>query len=476
VPKHFFLGLSLETREHFRGREAQLGFQIPAPMGDSLRYNFWLLRGFALAGAMALNLPVGAAENAEPEFGTDVQLAPFVVNGREFSISIHARTKSDRRYAEKFAEEVAETAYETMGDSKGNGLVIIGREGEPHPMTVFTKFLEMAGAGKLDPAVAAKAEELTAMIADLKTISRMDEDQEAETLEVPDEHEGTGKHEKVEEEMVVKLSFEMVLPALPLPLEGMGSKLYQLSWAEGFDDARIEQKLRALTLAELESDALSKFSWVFYLPPRDAYIGVQKEMMKEAAKQMKIGLFKRAAMKSALFLFKPAIKKAVEGMRKGVLFVTVLRAESDYPKDDIMQLAGAYVKVLMPDFKFNGSTEQKRALEAIEAQKLKNAEYAQDPFVSPPRLAEFDPATYLPFEGDYGLGEGKGPLGFKRSGGVYTFGRAGRKAFVYYPAGDRLLVTSNGKMTIEFKVDETGRVTAVEQRWERHRRTFPRQS
>jgi hypothetical protein len=401
-----------------------------------------------------------------------VQLAPYVVSGKQLSISIQARTKKDRRYAEKFAENVVETAYQTMGDLQGSGLVIIGREEEPHPLTIFNKFLAMAAADQLEPEVAAKAEELTAMIADSKAMSHMDDDEEVEALEKLDWEAGTDGKEMNVERKGVKLTLEMVLPALPLQLEGVGSELYQLSWQQGFDETRIEQKLQALTLADLQSDALSAYSWVYYLPPRKAYIAVQKEMIKEAVKQQKMGLFKRAAMRSALFVFKPAIKKAVEGMRKGVLFMTVLRAESDYSQEDIMELSGAYMKVLMPDFKINGGSEQRRALEAIEAQKIRNAEYAKNPFVSPERLVDFDPETYAPFEGEYRLENEKVDVWFKRKVDVYLFERKDRKAVVYYPAGDRLLVTSNGKITIEFKIDESGNVTGVEQRWERVRLKF----
>ncbi|MBP6507079.1 MAG: hypothetical protein KA257_05895 [Opitutaceae bacterium] len=416
---------------------------------------------------------VQAKEKAAPPFGDVVQLAPFVVNGKKLSISIHARTPADRRYAEKFADEVVEIAYETLEDATGNGLVIIGREGEPHPITIFQKFLTMAAAGQLDPAVAAKAGELKAMLADLKTMSHMDDDRNHATTEEEAEEE---PHEKQKEEKVVKLTLEMVLPALPLPLEGIGSKLYQLSWAENFNEARIEQKLRTLTVADLESDALSKYTWVFYLPPRNAFVGVQDELMKQVVLQQKLGLFKRAAVKSALFVFKPAIKKAVESMRKGVLFMTVLRAESDYRKDDIMTLSGAYMNVLMPDFKFNGGTEHQRAREAIEAQKIKNAEYAKDPFVSPPRLTEFDPTAYAAFEGEYSPTgpKPKGVFFFKRKGEIYIWQYQGRRKLVFHPAGDRLLVSSNGKLTLEFQVDETGAVTGVEQRQERRRVTFPR--
>jgi len=68
------------------------------------------------------------------------------------------------------------------------------------------------------------------------------------------------------------------MPALPLPLDGMASKLYQLSWAENFDGAKIEQKLRSLTVADLESDTLSKYDWVFYLPPVNAFKRVEDDV------------------------------------------------------------------------------------------------------------------------------------------------------------------------------------------------------
>ena len=310
-----------------------------------------------------------AGEKAETAFGKDVQLAPFVVNGRKLSISIHARTKADRTYAEKFADEVVEIAYETIGESTGKGLVVVGREGEPHPLVVSRKFQAMAAAGQLDPAVAARSAELTAMMAAWKAQLHLEEAEEKAGEKFEKENEDNapaGKGDKGKN-MEFKVTLDMMLPALPLPLEGLLSKLYQFSWAEGFDEARIEKKLRSLTVADLESNALSKYDWVFYLPPRNAFGEVMDGLVKQFVKQQKMGLFKRAAIRSALFVFSPAIKTAIEGMRKSALYMTVLRAESHYSPDDIMALTGAYGKVLMPDFKFNGGTEHKRALEAIEA-------------------------------------------------------------------------------------------------------------
>jgi len=85
--------------------------------GVSLR----LAGTLVLAGIGFAAEPVPAAPPSPPaaEFGADVQLAPFVVNGKKLSISIHARTPADRRYAEEFAEEVVGIAYETLGDTTG---------------------------------------------------------------------------------------------------------------------------------------------------------------------------------------------------------------------------------------------------------------------------------------------------------------------------------------------------------------------
>lgn len=439
---------------------------VPSWSGSGNLTRGWRWLGAAVA-LFALSGTGIAAEPAGEDFGKDVQLAPFVVKGQKLSISIHARTKGDRNYAQEFAEEAVGIAYETMGKSTGAGLVIIGREGEPHPVVVIRKFLAMAEAGQLDPTMVAKTGELEAFMARWKTMLNIDQ---------PDDDDDDGEKD-------FKITFDMIMPALPLPLEGVASKLYQISWAEGFDDAKVEQKLRQLTAAGLAGDTLSKYDWVFYLPPRNAYVGVQNAVMQEVMKKEKMGLFKRAAIKSALLVFKPAVRKAVEGFRKGMLFLAVLRARSGYNQGDIKYLTMAYTNVLMPDFKFNGGTERQRALEAIEKQKVKNAEYAKDPYVSPARLAAFDPAAYAPFEGDYDVRVGKDGKPTKprrvftrKDDGYHWQTSHSRKPRVFYPAGDRLLVSADGKTTVEFKLDDQGAVTGAEERWERGRHTIPRKA
>jgi hypothetical protein len=163
-----------------------------------------------------------------------------------------------------------------------------------------------------------------------------------------------------------------------------------------------------------------------------------------------------------------------------MLFMTVLRARSGWNEGDIRALTEAYTNVLMPDFKFNEGSTQQRALEAIEKAKIKNAEYAKDPFVSPPRLAAFDPAAYAAFAGDYGVTvdkdgkAGKPSLVIARKDEAWQGQYRHGKPLVLYPAGERLLVSADGKLTLQFQLDEKGAVTGVEERRERHRHIFPR--
>lgn len=394
------------------------------------------------------------AEEPPSEFGKDVQLAPFVVQGKPLSISIHARTKGDRRYAEKFADEVVEIAYETIGDSTGKGLVIVGAKGEPHPVLLMRKFIAWSEAGRLDPSLAPAAAQMKAALGHVQDKFKIDD----------------------QESVRMGITFDTFMPALPMPLVGPASPLYQLAWAEGFDDARIERRLQGLTLAELERDQLARYDWVFYLPPHSATGPVLKELMDKAMKGQKMGVLKRVAVKSAVFAFKPVINKAVEAMRSGFLFATILRAGGTYNEDDIDHLTRAYVRELMPDLKPGSGDEKRRALAAIEKQKIANAEYAKDPFVKPERLGTYDPAAYASFEGDYTDKAPEITHRFKREGDGFQWSYKDHKPRPFYPAGDRLLVNEEGTMTIQFIVDDTGKVTGVEERWVRRRKTVSRQT
>lgn len=399
-------------------------------------------------------VPMDAADPAPSEFGADVQLAPFTVGGKPLSISIHARTKGDRRYAESFADEVVEVAYAATDGATGRGLVIVGSKGEPHPILLLRKFHALAESGQLDPSVADAAAQIT---------------QSTEKLEVKFKGQGEGGDGP-------PMSFDTIVPALPIPLMGSASKLYQLAWAEGFDDARIERRLKGLTRADLDANELARYDWVFYLPPQNATAPVLKEVLNKAMAAQKMGVFKRTAVRGLVFTFKPLINKGVEAMRKGFLFMTILQAKDGWNEGDVDALTRAYVRVMMPNLKVDKGDERTRALAAIEKQKLANVEYAKDPFVTPTRLVNFDPTAFTSFEGDYSSRPPEVTHRFRREGEVFQWNFRQQPARRYYPAGDRLLVNEQGTVTIRFLVDDSGAVTGVEERWARHRQTIARQT
>jgi len=406
---------------------------------------------------MALVGLTGAGFAAEPpagDFGKAIELAPFVVNGKPLSVAIHARTKGDRRYGEKFADEVIDIAYETLGDTSFKGLVIVGAKGEPHPVDLCRQFLALAKAGQLDPSLADTAAELEKGLGKLQDKFKIDD----------------------EEARKMGITFDTFLPAMPVPLAGAAGRLYQLAWAEKFDRARIEQRLKTLTRDELSRDELTRYDWVFYVPPHSTTARVLNDLVDKALQAEKVGPVKRGLIRTALFAFRPVINKAVEGLRKGMLFSAILRAQSKWSDEDIEALAKAYAQELMPDLKPGSGDERKRALAAIEKQKLANAEYAKDPFAKPGRLAAFDPGTYAPFEGEYTRDPKQSGFRFKREGDSYQWIDRHDKPRVFYPAGDRLLVNEDGTMTLRFLVDDTGAVTGVEERWVRRRDIIPRKS
>ncbi|MES1168167.1 MAG: hypothetical protein ABUL61_03250, partial [Oleiharenicola lentus] len=159
---------------------------------------------------------------------------------------------------------------------------------------------------------------------------------------------GDGKVIHIEAEDDTDLDFEKIIPALPLPLEGVGAKLYQLAWAEGFDDKKVEERLRALHAGDLDGNMLARFDWVFYLPPRGALEGAIDELIADALKQEDVGFLARTAVKGAMLFVKPMIKKAIEALRQGVMFDTVVRARTKYRPEEVSELTGAYLEVLMP--------------------------------------------------------------------------------------------------------------------------------
>jgi hypothetical protein len=340
-----------------------------------------LRAGAAVTGGLALLfvaellvMPAMAQTTAAPggvlkdDFSPLVKLAPFVVNGETLAVSIHARTSRDRRYAEEFAETVMKVVYEGVTESTGKGLVIIGQKGEPHPLVVFRKFLALADAGKLDAGVAARGPELSEMLHHWE--HTVDQDKGKRTGKgIAIESDGDG-----DSDGDVGLEFEKIVTALPLPLKGVGAKLYQLAWFEKFDDAKVEAKLRALRPADLERDLFARYDWVFYLPPKGAFDAALDQIIADALKKDEAGFFARTAVKTAMLVVKPKIRRAIEALRRGVMLQTVVQARTKFSEDEVSALMGAYIETMMPDEKSTGGTEHERAVKAVRAQIRRNAE------------------------------------------------------------------------------------------------------
>jgi len=340
-------------------------------------------RGTSFALLLAVIIPVtpaGAKPVApSPEaFSPMIELAPFVAKGKQLSVSIHARSGGDRRYAEAFSEEVMKVVYEGVTESPGKGLVIIGRNGEPHPIFVFRKFLALAEAGKLDPEIAARGPELFAMLNHWQ-----------HTVD-------TGKGDDAASDGNIDLEFEKIVTVLPLPLEGLGAKLYQLAWFEKFDDAKVEAKLLALHPADLERNLFAHFDWVFYLPPKGAFDQVLDDLIADALRKDGAGFFARTAVKGVMLVVKPKIRRAIEGLRKGVMFQTVVQARTSLSEGEVLALTGAYIETMMPgEDRTKGGTPHERAVIALRDQMRKNAEPAGELSTAPAR-AEATPSVAIP--------------------------------------------------------------------------------
>ena len=317
----------------------------------------------AIVGALLLFahglMQAAPAAAAQDDFSSLVKLAPFVVNGKSLAISVYARSRSDRRYGEQFAERVAKVVHEAVTTETGKGLVIVGARGEPHPFVVFRKFLALADDGKLDPGLAARAPELRAMMARWQSATESADDADGDSG--------------------IDLQAERILPALPLPLAGIGAKLYQLAWEEKFDDAKVDAALRALRPGDLERrDRFKAFDWVFYLPPKGAFDDVLDDLIAAALKQEKMGLFARTAAQGVLLFVKPMIRRVIEGMREGLMFMTVVQAQTRLGEKEVSALTAAYIEAFVPfdaDAKRPpGRNDHERAVNAVRARLQRDTE------------------------------------------------------------------------------------------------------
>lgn len=403
----------------------------------------------AFAGALSAKSP-----EARRAFTDYYELEPFQITGEDIPITVFARSESDRRYATKFAHNVVEVAYETLEKSPGGGLVIIGRDGEPHPITILERFKEIASSEQASPAQKALAEELEKALEEWRSKIHFD----------------TGNNK--EEDMPIDM--DTLVNALPIPLPKLAADIYLLAWKENFEKERVDLRLANLTAADLDQQEFEEFQWVFYLPPKNALNQVLKEVLPAVFKAEKIGPFKRVLIRGAIATFKPVIKDAMEGVRKGIFYWSVLSAnESAFHPGDIEELTKAYFQSQMPRGKILGSDKKESALEAIKKQKAENAAYALDPFVIPEPLARYDPATYAKLQGEYGAKDHRNKH-FRLENGIITWQEGDDDPIEYLPAGENLFVSSQKDITLKFLRDDLGQFNSVLLRKGRQSWTFQR--
>jgi hypothetical protein len=106
---------------------------------------------------------------------------------------------------------------------------------------------------------------------------------------------------------------------------------------------------------------------------------VLDQLIADALKKEEMGFFARTAVKGVLLVVKPKIRQAIEGVRKGVMFQTVVQARTTFNEEEVLTLMGAYIDTMMPDEgRKTGGTEHERAVAAVRAQLRKNAELAKN--------------------------------------------------------------------------------------------------
>ncbi|MBC2605358.1 hypothetical protein [Pelagicoccus albus] len=387
------------------------------------------------------------------DFRDYYELEPITVTGQEIPITVFARNGSDRRYATKFAHKVVEVAYETLEGTPGPGLVIIGRSGETHPINLFEKFTEKAHAPGSNPELKKIAEELERSFEKWKEKLNFNPDEEQEDEDMP-------------------IDPRTLIDAFPMPLTPVAAQLYVMAWEDEFDPERFDLRLSELKVDDLQKQDFQDFKWVFYLPPRNSFNAVLKEVLPLAFEEGNLGPIKRVLARGAIATFKPIIKDAFEGLRKGVLYWSILNEnEERFHPGDVEALGAVYIESQMPKGKLIGGDKQGRAIEAVKKQKLVNEEYAKDPFVAPEPLENYQITDFEDFVGTYG-DEGHANRVFFIESDSLLWRKGDRDPIEFFPTAEGNFVTADKSATIEFSKADNSETYQVELRQVRARHTF----
>lgn len=78
------------------------------------------------------------------------------------------------------------------------------------------------------------------------------------------------------------------------------------------------------------------------------------DLIAQALKREDVGFFAPVAVKGALLVVKPKIRQAIEAMRQGMMFMTMVHAQTHFREAEVSALTDAYIEEFMP---FESETE-----------------------------------------------------------------------------------------------------------------------
>ncbi len=345
-------------------------------------------------------------------------------------ISIFAEKAGQRNYAERFAESVYEAAYATTGESAGKGLVIMGNFDQPHPIVLVKQYMDIADSteglvnGPLFESIMGKA---------IKDWEEADQSMQDE----------------------IGVDIESIAYVIPMPLQPALLNLYLAAREEGFDEAKVAERYSTLKPMEVRFGDFEQYGWVIYLPPKNAIDRAIKDVLPNVMKKEKMGFFKRSMVKGAVFTFKPVIRDAMEGVRKSLLYESILKATSDLGEEDIEELKGAYMGALMPRGRVISRDKDKKSVKAVEAKLAEIKQYQSNPYVAPTEVLEDLPETIASLVGDY-RGKEDGRLNVFIEDDQLFMKEYNRDAVRLWAVSDSLFTTEDRQKTIEFVVEDDG--------------------
>ncbi|MFZ9682400.1 MAG: hypothetical protein ACO3DQ_04250 [Cephaloticoccus sp.] len=125
--------------------------------------------------------------------------------------------------------------------------------------------------------------------------------------------------------------------------------------------------MRTLRADDLNGTLFKSYHWVFYLPPKKAFDQALDQVVADALEEDDAGFFAKIAVKGVMLAVKPKICRAIEALRKGLLFQAIVASRTSLPVADVNSLTDTYIKALTADVQDpdHRLPESERAVRAV---------------------------------------------------------------------------------------------------------------